>query len=174
MRSMRITGVVVSLAACLAFTILSPISAANATPLTLDYSVNAIAGGYNYDFQLILDNHDSSWKAGQSFNWIVFGAEVNSSPIGGEFGSFSWDLADFPIGPFLAPDTSSGGLAGPNLFQSGINPDTLGWTPLAIGDFLSWSGTSPTLLTQGQLQWGNVLGTGCITGQNLQTANQIG
>jgi hypothetical protein len=153
--------------------ILSSVATTAATPLRLDYSVTAIGGGYEYDFQLVLDNNDSSWSAGQNFNWIVFGAEVNSSPIGGEFGSFTWDLTDFPIGPFTAPDTSSGGLAGPNLFQSGTNAQKLGWIPTATGQSLNWSGTSPALLTQGQLHWGNLLGS-CTTGLNVVTANEIG
>ncbi len=142
---------------------------AQATPLRLDYSVAQAAGVYHYEFQLILDNHDSTWVAGQSFNWIVFGAKVNSSPIHGEFTLFTWDLTDFPIGPFTAPNTSSGGLAGPNLFQSGS-----GWTPIAIGDSLTWSGDAPVELHQGQLHWSNLQGTGCRTGSNLATAHEIG
>jgi hypothetical protein len=48
-------------------------SAANATPFTLHYTVAPGGLGWNYSFSLILDNHDSSWVAGQEFDWFVIG-----------------------------------------------------------------------------------------------------
>jgi len=41
-------------------------SASHATPLILDYTIQDIgAGKYKYDFELVLDNHDATWVAGQ-------------------------------------------------------------------------------------------------------------
>ena len=49
------------------------LSPANAVPFTLDYSVTPAGANYQYNFSLVLDNNDSSWVAGQQFNWLVVG-----------------------------------------------------------------------------------------------------
>ena len=55
---------------------------AGATPLGLNYSVTSLGSWYNYDFELILDNNDGSWAAGQGWNWLIFGDQVaGDSPL---------------------------------------------------------------------------------------------
>ena len=62
------------LKSCLGVLVLGLTAVAQATPLRLDYSVTDLGGGlYDYNFILVLDNNDSSWAAGQNFNWIIWG-----------------------------------------------------------------------------------------------------
>jgi len=136
---------------------------ARATPFTLDYSVSSIGGGlFDYQFTLVLDNHDSSWVAGQDFNWIIFGDQsAAASPLT----DFVLTVPDSVFG-FAGFNTSSGFHNGPTLIN-----DT-GWTPTAIGNQLTWEGTSTANLGQGQLLWSNLAGADLAKWATFEVAQQ--
>ena len=117
---------------------------AEATPLRLEYAVTPIGGGlFNYEFDLILDNNDSTWVAGQGWGWLIFGDTwLASSPLS----DFVPDPSDFPVGPWTSLGATSGGHNGPTM-----QPASAYWVPLAIGETLNWSGTSAANLGQGEL-----------------------
>lgn len=130
---------------------------ASASPLRLDYTVSG-SGVYHYDFNLIMDNHDSSWGVGQTVSWIVFGDSPTTSPLN----DFVGDLASLPIGPFVSYTTTSGDHNGPSLsnWLLPYNPNlTYQWSPTTVGENLHWSGTSANYLGQGQLQFSTLAGT---------------
>jgi hypothetical protein len=140
---------------------------ARATPLSLDYSVTDIGGGrYNYEFELVLDNNDGSWSAGQGWRWFVFGDQYCApSPLT----NFIGDYTDLPIGPWTNFSTSSGGHNGPTL---GYVLDY--WVPTSIGDTLSWSGTSTANLAQGELLFSTIAGTlNSGVAADLEVANRL-
>jgi hypothetical protein len=159
-------------------------SRAEATPLRMDYTITGSGPTYQYDFKLVLDNHDSSWIAGQQWDWIVFGATNSTHTIPG----FDVDgtgpiAADWTTGAFSAPITAFnvtvGNPTGP-YFYIAVNTDTTGlpgWQP-GLNDFLSWSGTSNVFLPQGQLFWsaltvgGNQVQPPALV--NFEVARQIG
>lgn len=125
---------------------------AGATPLTLNYSVTDLGGGlFDYDFDLILDNHDSSWSAGQGWRWFIFGDQPSApSPLT----DFVGDLSDLPVGPWTGYSTSAGPHNGPT-----FAPPSDYWIPASIGETLSWSGTSTANLAQGELLFSTIAGT---------------
>jgi hypothetical protein len=132
-------------------------SMASATPLTLDYTVIDTGLGtsrYLYNFDLVLDNHDNSWFAGQQWDWIIFG-DRNYYPINPSFaGTGHWNWLSYDS--IITPGSTSGGHNGPSL---GINSNYVllpGWNPASIGSTLSWSGTSDVMLTQGMLLWSSI------------------
>jgi hypothetical protein len=122
----------------------------HATPLKLDYSVTNIGGGlFEYEFSLVLDNHDSTWSPGQGWGWIIFGdAQLASSPLT----NFVGDNSDLPIGPYTGFTSSGGSHNGPTL----DSPVAI-WSPTAVGDALNWSGTSTADLAQGALLFSTLL-----------------
>lgn len=125
---------------------------ANASPFTLYYDVQANGGSWDYDFQLVLDNNDNSFVAGQSFDWFIIGdAQSSASPFSEGFAFFT----DVPTGWFAT--SSSGGHNGPTLcfVPSCASPY---WVP-AEGDELTFSGSSSTYLAEGDLLWSNITGT---------------
>lgn len=141
--------------------VLAMTAGAAATPLRLDYCVVDLGGGqFEYTFKLVLDNNDQSWVAGQGFGWIIFGdAAGTASPIN----DFAADPSSFPVGPFTQVQGSGGGHNGPTLgpvvVQSPPYPANL-WIPNAVGEFLTWRGTSATNLPQGQMLWSNLMSGG--------------
>ncbi len=137
----------------LAATLALPL-AAQASPITLNYSITGNTS-YTYEFTLKLDNHDSSWAAGQNFNWFIFGDSLAGTPLT----NFVGDPSSLPIGPFTSYTTSSGGHNGPT-FLDYVNGSFTGWVPNAVGDTLHWKGTSTASLGQGQLLWSNLAGNG--------------
>lgn len=117
-------------------------SAGATTPLRLDYCVEASGGGvYSYTFTLTLDNHDGSWQAGHGWDWLVFGdASGQSSPLA----DFVVDPTSFPVGPWTSLTGSGGGHNGPT-----FNPVTEAyWIPTAVGESLTWRGTSSRFLDE--------------------------
>ncbi|WP_156924303.1 hypothetical protein [Derxia gummosa] len=139
------------------------------TPLSLDYTVTELTpGSYSYTFNLVLTNASGSWASGQQWDWITFG-EYNaaSSPTG--FGS-NWTWTGTPAG--TTTYTSVGGHAGPAL-TIGVSGALPGWAPTAVGDSLTWSGTSSVLLTQGNLHWSTVVIGSGATAANFATATQV-
>jgi PEP-CTERM motif-containing protein len=127
------------------------------TPLALDYSISSgpTPGEYTYTFTLILNNNDGSWVAGQNFDWITFGDEyLAASPLA----DFVINPASFPVGPYtIANFTFSGGGHNGPTFVAYPNE---GWVPSAVGDTLTWSGESSAYLSQGQLLFSDLIGTG--------------
>jgi hypothetical protein len=103
------------------FFVLTP---AGATPLRMEYSVTDLgAGAFQYEFSLILDNHDGTWFTGQGFNWIIFGDnryDYGSSPLT----NFVGDSTDLPIGPFTYYNISVGEHEGPTLVDYTNNEAT--------------------------------------------------
>jgi hypothetical protein len=140
-----------------------------ASPLTLDYSVNNVGPGlYHYSFDLILDNHDSSWALGQGWSWITFGDALSaSSPLT----NFTLDNNVLPVGPFTSLSFSSGFHNGPTWLNN--NSGITYWTPTSIGDELEWSGTSTANLLQGNLLFSTLLTLNDASNANVEIANRI-
>ena len=147
-------------ALAIGFIILGQMSLAQASPLNLDYTVTDLGSGlYDYNFVLTLDNNDNSWQPGQGWSWLIFGdAYAATSPLT----NFVGDTSDLPIGPWYFYTTSGGGHNGPTLL-SGNTQQIAYWTPTAIGEMLSWSGTSTANLAQGDLLFSTLLSTGTGT-----------
>ena len=143
-------------------------SNAHSTPLRLDYQVtSSINEWYRYDFSLTLDNNDGSWLQGQGFGWFVFGDApiINTSP----FTDFKVDYAALiNIGPWTHIGLTAGAHNGPS-FQHVLDC----WYPTSINETLIWSGTSETLLQQGQLLFSTVRGTPGIVRADFEVANNI-
>ncbi len=120
--------------------------AAAASPLTLSYRIVPLDDGrFRYRFTLELDNHDSTWEAGQGFGWVVFGDGVGgSTPLP----DFVGDAGSFPAGPWDRFDFTGGYNNGPSLGAL----RTL-WYPRFVGDSISWSGASYSDLKSVRLQW---------------------
>lgn len=135
------------------------IQSAVATPVTLQYSVYG-TGTYRYHFALTLDNHDGSWDPGDSMNWFIFGDKPGpdtSQPYGAFVTGFAFDGWSLRTGP-LTTSTSCCGHNGPTLMD--FYNIYVGWKPTALGETLTWSGTSSTYLGAGQLLWSNLIGNG--------------
>ena len=146
------------------FLVFSSMPALKASPLVLNYSVTPDAGVYDYSFSLVLDNHDSTWTSGQTFGWIIFGDVP--------FGDGDSPLADFtltspPPAPFIELDSTFSAHNGPSFIN--VSDDSGLWEPTALGDALSWTGTSASDLGEGALLWSNIDGTGTLA--NFEVAN---
>jgi hypothetical protein len=150
------------------------VSPANAVPFTLDYSVTPDGPNYQYNFTLVLDNNDSSWVAGQVFNWLIVGDGIlipfppggpsYSSPLppGPGYGSPSF-FTSMPPNSFAT--TSFGVGNGPTLCFGASCLDLVGgYQPTAVGETLTFSGVAPTFLGAGQLLWSLLEGS---PGSNL-------
>ena len=140
---------------------------AQATPLGLDYAVDNIGGGlFEYEFSLVLDNNDNTWTSGQGWRWFIFGDALSSpSPLT----DFVGDVSNLPVGPWTFFTTSGGGHNGPT-FGSVLDY----WIPTAIGERLSWSGTSTADLAQGELLFSTLAGTlGGAVAADSEVANRI-
>ncbi|MFZ4507774.1 MAG: hypothetical protein ACOYON_08790 [Fimbriimonas sp.] len=113
-------------------------------PTSLCYKVTDFGGGiYFYEFTLTLDNNDSSWVAGQSWDWLVFGeAKYASSPLTGWFP----DGDSFEGGPWTTFGYSFGEHTGPTLITVSTP-----WKPTFVGETVKFSGTSTANLVQGEL-----------------------
>ncbi|MFN0133934.1 MAG: GC-type dockerin domain-anchored protein [Phycisphaerales bacterium] len=149
-------------------------ASAGATPLKMQYCVTPLpTGGFEYEFRIILDNNDGSWVAGQGFGWFIFGDQQQAaSPLD----PFVGDPSSFPIGPFTAYQGSGGFHNGPTLgpvVQGPPNfPPNL-WIPNAVGAFLTWKGTSPNNLAQGQMLWSNLMAGGGGNFANFVVATSV-
>lgn len=123
-------------------------SIVSASPLSLSYDVTAIGGGlYDYSFNLILDNNDGSWVSGQSWDWLIFGDNTSAHMAQSPLSDFVGDTSDLPIGPWTYYDFSSGSHNGPTLLVN----NGIGWQPSAVGDALTWSGTSANYVDSGEM-----------------------
>jgi hypothetical protein len=130
------------------------VTSANATPFTLDYSITNVGPSFQYNFDLVLDNHDGSWSAGTGYNWFVVGVAAfpNTSPFGSAL------FTAVPSG-WIAT-TTSGGLNGPTLCHGSSCGDVGDYVPSAVGDSLLFTGLSSTYLGAGNLLWSNLVSTG--------------
>lgn len=151
---------------------------AHATPLRMDYTTTALGGGtYHYDFTLTLDNHDSSWAAGNTWDWINFGdTDFDASTyvgfdIDGSGGvSADWTTLSAPSG-FSIGGPSGGGHNGPYL-QFGSSVLLPGWMPTFVGESISWSGTSGVFIPSGDLYWSSLVTGGGASTVMFEQANQ--
>jgi hypothetical protein len=121
-----------------------------AIPLTLNYQVTDLGSTYQYDFDLVLDNNDSTWAAGQQWDWIVFGDRVGGFPNAEAIpcSAWTWGVSDPGVGA-----TCSSGFHQGNTIQYDGSVSLPGWMPMMIGDSLSWSGTSSILVATGDMYW---------------------
>ncbi|SDI11796.1 VPLPA-CTERM sorting domain-containing protein [Lutimaribacter saemankumensis] len=132
--------------------LIAPVGA-NATPLHLEYSVEAQGAGYAYNFLLTADNNDGSLNLGDTFDWFIIGdANSTASP----FSEGATFFTSVPSG-WLA--TSSGGAHNGPTLGFGANVTEPGWAP-SVGESISFSGFSTTYLGEGSLLWSNLVGTG--------------
>ncbi len=154
--------------------------AAAQNPLKLDYCTTPGGAGTIYKFTLTLDNHDNSWVPGQGFGWIIFGdiagTQPPDPPAVSPLNDWAADPSYWPAGPFTEMTNSGGGHNGPTLGPIVIvevdpnHPDPqdplhyiyhwITWAPTAIGQSITWGGTSATLVPDGQLLWSNLLTAG--------------
>jgi hypothetical protein len=136
------------------------------SPLNLTYSVSPDAGGlYDYTFKLTLDNHDGSWAAGQSWGWIIF-ADVTwptTSPLN------DFTLTSPAPAPFGGLSFSFGGHNGPSLIF--VNGNVGAYTPTAVGDYLTWSGTSATDVAPGDMYFSTLVNRDGAHAADRQLAN---
>ncbi len=163
-----------ALAASVLLAALGCTATVQATPVTMNYCVQAEGTGlYLYTFTLTLDNNDNSWTPGYGIGWIVF-ADVPSgaSPLS----DFIGDPGSLPIGPWTGYSTTGGGHNGPNLSPVVVQQppyDPLYWVPNAVGDSLTWRGESATLVTPDQMQWSCLFTTGGAAPVNFAAITNI-
>ncbi len=121
----------------------------HATPLRMDYEVTDAGGGlFQYDFDLILDDNDGSWEAGQGWAWIIFGDVIH--PNDTNLTNWIGDVASLTdVWTYFG--TSSGAHNGPTLHYV---LDL--WIPSNVGEKVSWGGTSSVDLSQGELLWSSI------------------
>ena len=136
------------------------------SPLRLDYSVTDLGSGlFDYEFELVLDNNDDSWSAGQGWGWVIFG-DASSAPS--PLADFEGDTTDLPIGPYTGYNFSSGGHNGPTLVDVREY-----WIPLDIGDSLTWSGTSMNNLAGSELLFSTLRTLSGAVAANFQDATFV-
>ncbi len=145
----------------------------HATPLSMNYQITGLGGGsYQYDFNLVIDNNDGSWVPGQRWNWLIFGdANSVSSPL------TNWA----PITPSPLPQwiftSTAGGHNGPTLIGATLGDATIPakfWTPTAVGQSLSWSGTASAFLGQDQMLFSTLIVQGGAVPATFKVANFTG
>jgi hypothetical protein len=156
------------------------ISPAQAASLNLDYTVeNLTDGGFNYNFQLKVDNTDSSYIPGQAWRWIIFGDAVGEPDSEGNYVSKSilpnWvgDLSK--SSPWIASFANTGGYHnGPTLWGNPGNDVLAWWTPSDVNDYLYWSGKSTAKVQQGELLFSTLAGTlNGATPAEFKVANEV-
>ena len=123
-------------------------------PLRLDYTVTPTDNNrYHYNFTLTLTNESNSWRSGQGWGAIRFGNPLSPpgpSPLTDFVGDVS-SLSNTPFNRFVAPTQ----WVGPGISRYGVD-----WVPTAVGQSISWSGTSTADLGQGELYWRPHAGSG--------------
>lgn len=155
---------IVSIACC---ALLS--GAVQATPLRLDYVVSNAGGGqYDYEFKLTLDNHDSSWAAGQGWTWLTFG-DASSAPS--PLSSFVGDSSSLPVGPWTSYNFSGGGHNGPTFLFGNAGVEY--WTPDSVGSYLTWSGTAAVDLSNSGLLFSTLWTSNGAVAADFEMANRV-
>lgn len=127
-------------------------STLQASPFTLYYTVTDTGSGYDYSFNLVADDNDGTLGDGATLNWFIIGDALSSASPITEGASF---FTSIPSDWFAS--SSGGGHNGPTLCYSG----SCGATPatFTLGDTLSFTGHSATLLESGQLLWSTLSGS---------------
>ncbi len=143
------------------------ISAASANVLDLSYSVNPGNGGlYDYSFTLSVDP-TTTLNSGDSWSWIIFGDSVSStSPIN------DFALTSAPPGPFNYGLTGTSGLHNGPTFIYNSQDQIAYWVPVNHADTLTWTGTSATELTQGNLLYSELISTNGQATDSFAVATQ--
>ena len=142
------------------------VAIASANVLDLNYSVTPSGGLFDYSFTLSIDP-SYSLNAGDAWSWLIFGDEASAtSPIA------DFSLTSAPPGPFTGGVfSSSGAHNGPTfLFDSSNN--IVYWAPTSQSDTLTWTGTSATELTQGQLLYSELLSQNSAPTDSFAVATQ--
>ncbi len=124
---------------------------ASATPFTVYYDVTDLGGSYQYDIDVVLDNNDGSWSAGQEFDWFSFGNQTDAYGIEGAFGDpvVSGAPAEFAFTP------TSGGANGPSLCVGGCGVGDGGYVP-SLNETFSFTIVASAFLDAGELLWSNL------------------
>ncbi len=144
---------------------LAAVAPAWAIPLTMAYTKTAVGAGlYQYDFSLTLDNHDGSWTAGQQWDWIIFGDNLPYT---------NWNTLSYSA-PISAVTSSSRGHNGPTLALATNGVVLPGWQPPAIGDEITWSGTSSLNVADGLMKWSSLVVGGGAANVNFEQAWRAG
>jgi hypothetical protein len=129
---------------------------------------NLGTGQYRYTFTLTLDNHDNSWSPGYGIGGIVF---ADSPFYPAPLDDFVGDNASLPIGPWTEYSPTTGGHNGTMLLPIAWSQPPYSlvyWTPTAVGQSVTWRGTSSHLSMQ--LQWSALTATGGFP-VNFQSMN---
>lgn len=133
-----------------------------ASPLRLDYEITPLTGGlYQYDFSLVVDNHDGSFIPGQGWVVIVFGDLPYGAALPVDPSDAYGTLADWKFthveSPFMVGGTFIGGHNGPYI---ATNPNVFQvvdvWRP-NLNDTITWTGTSSKFVGQGNLLFSTTL-----------------
>ena len=150
-------------------------SGAAAGPWHMTYCVTPSGGQFTYKFTLTLVNDDNTWVPGQGVGWIIFGdiEGTGPDPVYSPINDFVADPSYWPAGPFDSLTSSGGGHNGPTLGPIVIvttdpdHPDPndplhyiytwINWVPTAVGQSISWGGTSAVNVPDGQLLWSNLM-----------------
>jgi hypothetical protein len=136
---------------------------ASATPLRLDYCVDASGGLFQYTFTLTMDNNDGSWVAGQGWDWFIFG-DGNGMPSA----LTNFTMTSAIPGPWNQLTSSGGGHNGPT-----FGPVTGAfWVPNAVGDSLTWSGTSNAFLDEPAMFFSTLIPQGGAVIANFEPAHR--
>ena len=126
-----------------------------ASPVTMSYCATQNSGGtFDYTFTITLDNNDGTWTAGYGIGWIVFGDVQSPGPS--PIADFVADPTSFPVGPWTGVSSSGGGHNGPNLSPVVVLTPPYPpqyWIPSAVGDSITWRGSSATNVPAGQMMW---------------------
>ncbi len=136
------------------------------SPISLTYKVTPLADGrFHYRFTLELTNQDHSWAHGQSFGWLVFGDGAGQpSPLA----DFEGDISSLVWGPWARFHETAGYNNGPSL---GRVRDM--WRPYAVGESISWEGTSRADQRGGELRWSFLITEGRAGPIELESARLV-
>lgn len=145
-------------------------SSSFAIPLTLNYQVTNLGSTYQYNFDLVLDNHDNTWVLGHQWDGIVFGDRKGGPQQPGTIPCNDWIWGDSDPGVSKYTSCTGGAHQGPTLIY-GTSASLPGWAPTHIGDVLSWSGTSKTLVADGDMFWFPLNKSPWVIGQFYYQAN---
>jgi hypothetical protein len=143
--------------------------AVQAQPLRMDFDVGVVSPGlYSYSFTITVDTTTASWNPGMGWSWLNFGSGRRSSflPTSPNFAMTS----PFPVGPWTTLTSVGGSNNGP---MFGPASPTTYWIPTAVGESISWTGTSSVYVDAPEMRWSTVLQTGGATVVSFPAANRV-
>ena len=161
--------------------LLLPSASGVATPLTLQYTLTEEdTGGYRYDFTLVLDNHDGSWKEDSGWGWDYFVLGDRPDPEGEpSIPASSWSEPPLPPSDLLFMGGEHAGVGvyyesdeqKPYWERSAVG-ESLSWSVVG-GENVSWSGVADVWRPQGTLYWSALNASGeSNSGINYAVAEQ--